>query len=108
GIALPAAADPPGHAPATRPPSTQAANRAAAQAWASRLLSELRLPASAVRSPGRPAGVGTALASPGFSLTTPELVDDTSWWTIEQPPAAVISFVGAHLPHARRIVGRGV
>jgi Protein of unknown function (DUF4232) len=108
GIALPAAADPPGHAPAARPPSTRAANRAAAQAWASRLISELRLPAGAVRSPGRPAGVGTALASPGFSLTTPELVDDTSWWTITEPPAAVISFVGAHLPHARRIVGRGV
>ncbi len=108
GIALPAAADPPGHTPAPSPPSTRAANRAAAQAWASKLLSELRLPARAVRSPGKPAGLGTALASPGFSLTTPELVDDTSWWTIDESPSAVIAFVRAHLPRAPRIVGHGV
>jgi hypothetical protein len=108
GIVLSAAADPPRPTPVAGPRSTRAANRAAAQAWASRLISELRPPASAVRSPGKPAGVGTALASPGFSLTTPQLVDDTSWWTIKEPPSAVIAFVGAHLPHARRIVGRGV
>jgi hypothetical protein len=108
GIALPAAADPTGHVRDAPPPSTRAANRTAARAWASKLISELRLPASAASSPGEPAGVGTALDAPGFSLTTPELIDDTSWWTIQEPGSAVIAFVRAHLPHALRIVGRGV
>jgi hypothetical protein len=83
-------------------------NRAAARQWGSRLISELQLPAGAVRAVGKPAGVGTSLDSPGFSLTTPQLVDDTSWWTIDEPPSTVVAFVRAHLPPALRIVGSGV
>jgi hypothetical protein len=108
GIALPAAADSPRHPGFVSPPSSRAVNQAAARTWAARLLSELHLPAGAVRSAGKPAGTGTALSSPGFSLTSPELIDDTSWWTVAEPPSAVVAFVRTHLPHARRIVGRGV
>ncbi|HEY3771912.1 MAG TPA: DUF4232 domain-containing protein [Solirubrobacteraceae bacterium] len=109
GIALPAAADRVDHTPPAGSPFTSSAvNRAAARQWGSRLISELRLPAGATRAAGRPAGVGTSLDSPGFSLTTPQLVDDTSWWTIDEPPSTVIAFVRTHLPHGLRIVGHGV
>lgn len=108
GIALPAAANPGNRTPATGDRSSRAANRAQARRWASRLLSDLQLPAGAIRSSGKPVGVGTALASPGFSLTSPELIDDTSWWTIRRPPSAVVAFVRTHLPRTRAIVGRGV
>jgi hypothetical protein len=109
GFSLSASADPTADtSPAGSPFTTSAANRGVARSWASRLISELRLPAKAVRSAGEPAGAGTTLAAPGFSLTSPELVDAISWWTIDEPPAAVVAFVRSHLPHALRIVGRGV
>ncbi|HTU30752.1 MAG TPA: DUF4232 domain-containing protein [Solirubrobacteraceae bacterium] len=110
GIAVPAAEHRPiGHTPPAGSPFTSSAtNRAAARRWGSRLISELQLPAGAERAAGKPAGVGTSLDSPGFSLTSPQLVDDTSWWTIDEPSSTVVAFVRAHLPHARRIVGSGV
>src|SRR5579875_21471 len=107
GVAPPALSRPPttGHPPpAGSPFTTRAVNRAAARTWAARLLSELRLPATAVRVPGEPAGAGRALASPGFALTTPESVDDTSWWTIDAPPSKVVAFLRAHRPRALRLV----
>jgi hypothetical protein len=108
-VALPAGAAPAGHTPpAGSPFTTRAVNQAAARDWAARLVSELRLPSSAVRSAGRPAGTGESLASPGFALTSPQLVDDTSWWTIDEPPSAVVAFVRAHRPDALRLVGHGV
>jgi len=109
GIALPAAADRASRTPpAGSPFTTSAVNRAAATVWAQRLISRLRLPAHAVSVPGRPAGVHGSLGSPGFSLTTPQLIDDTAWWIVDARPAAVVAFVRAHLPHALPIVGRGV
>src|SRR5579875_3284505 len=107
GVAPPALSRPPttGHPPpAGSPFTTRAVNRAAARTWAARLLSELRLPATAVRVPGEPAGAGRALASPGFALTTPESVDDTSWWTIDAPPSKVVAFLRAHRPRELRLV----
>ncbi len=109
GIALPAAADPVNRTPRAGSPFTTAAvNRAVARTWAARLVSELRMPPSAVRSAGKPAGLGSSLDSPGFSLTTRQLVDETSWWTVDEPPSAIVTFVHAHLPHALRIVGVSV
>jgi hypothetical protein len=109
GVALPAAGAAGAGGPrAGSPFTTGATNRAAARGWAARLLSELRLPGGAVSSPGAPPGTGRALGAPGFSLTGPELVDATSWWTVDEPPAAVVAFVRAHLPRDRSIVARGV
>src|SRR5579875_668942 len=111
GVAPPALSRPPttGHPPpAGSPFTTRAVNRAAARTWAARLLSELRLPATAVRVPGEPAGAGRALASPGFALTTPESVDDTTWWTIDAPPSKVVAFVRAHRPRELRLVDHSV
>jgi hypothetical protein len=99
----------PGHPPpAGSPFTTRAVNRAAARAWAARLVSELRLPPAAARSAGDPAGAGRSLASPGFALTTPESVDDTTWWTIDAPASAVVAFLRAHRPRELRLVAHSV
>lgn len=107
--ALPAAAAAaPRALPAGDPFTAPAVNRATARRWAAQALADLRLPPGARRLSHRPAGLGRALRSPGFSIAGPELVDATSWWTVDAPPWRLVAYVRAHLPHRRPIVTHGV
>ncbi|HET9125193.1 MAG TPA: DUF4232 domain-containing protein [Solirubrobacteraceae bacterium] len=94
--------------PAGDPFTAPAVNRAAARRWAARALADLRLPPGARRLSHRPAGLGRALRSPGFSIAGPELVDASAWWTVDAPPGRLVAYVRAHLPHRRPIVTHGV
>jgi hypothetical protein len=106
--ALPAATAAPRALPAGDPFTAPAVNRATARRWAARALADLRLPLGARRLSHRPAGLGRALRSPGFSIAGPELLDATSWWTVDAPPWRLVAYIRAHLPHRRPIVTHGV
>lgn len=83
------------------------ANRAAARRDAVGLLKRLRLPAGAVRLRLEPSGDN------GYLKLSGELDGDSAhataagWWTIEEPPSAVIAYLGGHRPAGSTASGTG-
>jgi hypothetical protein len=96
-----------GSAAAAGPPSV-ASNTAAAQADAAALLAALRLPTGAAASATEPAGDAGVLGHPGPYPATPNLVEDTGWWTTAVPVATVVSLLKTSLrPVGSALVGSG-
>jgi hypothetical protein len=92
-------------ASAGSPTSAAAHNRGEAQAQAARLLSMIRLPPGAVRSPSDPQGDTRVLAEVTLRESDPNLVDAHAWWTTRQSPASVLAYVSAHLPVGAQAAG---
>jgi hypothetical protein len=83
-------------------------NARAARADARSLVGSLRLPATATRSSGEPAGDDGLLAEPGTGLLgTPGEVNKTSFWIIAASKQRVLAFVKASRPAGSRLVGLG-
>lgn len=88
-------------------PRTPASNQAAAQSDASSLLAKLSLPSDVTPSSTEPAGDGGALANPGVSEATPNLVDDHAWWVAPSLPGEILSYVDANPPVGSKPAGSG-
>jgi hypothetical protein len=83
-----------------------AANKAAAESDAPRLLSRLVLPSGSTRLASEPAGDHSQLASCSCPAT-PNLIDAHGWWRVPERLGEVISFVDAHRPAGTRLVVTG-
>jgi hypothetical protein len=90
-----------GVASGTRGPTNAAAARTAAQ----RVLAQLTLPPGATRSQVDPSG--SALANPGFSVATPDLVDLHKFWRVPGDPETVYNWITAHPPPGSKLTVHG-
>jgi hypothetical protein len=88
--------------PGAAPPGTAAATtpRQRAVADAAAILASFAVPPGARRLSGAPEGV---LKQPPMSSSSPDFVDDASWWQVPGTPQAVLGWEQAHLP--RRFSG---
>jgi hypothetical protein len=87
----------------SQPAPTAKANKAAAQADASWLLSQTVLPADATRLPAKPSWDAGECPCP----ITPNAVDDAGWWQAPESFQDVIAFVEAHPPPGSTVGGTG-
>lgn len=78
---------------------TTAQNHHAARRDASALLGQVPLPNGATRSSQEPAGDGGVLAGPAFMIGVGNLVDDHSWWTVNEGLNQVFDYVQSNPPH---------
>lgn len=77
---------------------TTAQNHRTAIRDAAELLGRLQLPPGANPSAQEPAGDGGLLKDPPAYPATPNLVDQPRWWTANESPQQVTSYVKAHAP----------
>lgn len=78
--------------------TTTAQNRQAAVRDSGQLLGRVNLPPGATASAQEPAGDGGTLKHAPATPGTPNLVDQIRWWTVNESPQQVISYVKAHPP----------
>ncbi len=81
-----------------------APNRVVAHTDAHHLLGLLVLPAGSVRAASAPTA---ALAHPGDTVATPNLVDVHAWWRVRGSMSSVLAFVERHPPRGSERSGSG-
>jgi hypothetical protein len=89
------------------PHPSAAANQAAARQTAMRLLSDVRLPAGAMRTSGDPGASGWLRASVAGAPATPDLFDFHRFWRLAGDPHTVIQWIEAHRPRGSTISTTG-
>jgi len=95
------------HAGAAASP-TAAVNALTAQSSAASLLALVRLPSGAVPSAAEPTGDAGTLSHPGSGPPeTPDVVDDSAWWTVAASAQSVMQFATAHPPSGSTSSGGG-
>jgi hypothetical protein len=62
------------------------------------ILASFAVPPGARELTAPPASTGEALANPAQASVTPDIIDVHSFWEVPGNPAAILAWVGAHLP----------
>jgi hypothetical protein len=88
----------------TSPSAAAVSPKSRAVADAAAILASFAVPPGARRLSGAPEGV---LKQPPILPSTPDLVDDSSWWQVPEAPRAVLGWERAHLPRQFSAAGNG-